>query len=229
MSATLGPVSRLPDTHHLQKLRIRQYHLDQSHLGSAIVNRPQLQSRLFDDDTELGRRALDAIDHGHHREVTLVRVPRVVSPVGRKRRWCCDKLFRPTSRVHHLITNSMSKGAFESEYPDDLPNQNSRSRAHAGLDGGENADAVVIAPVMLHQVSMSFTCDLSTGATYDDVPKPVDVSILGRVDVEEVVRCKRDSVLCESVRMLGGPDDRFRLLQDWCSVLDDELQLGLLL
>lgn len=54
-------------------------------------------------------------------------------------------------------------------------------------------------------------------------PKPIDLSIRGRVVLEEVVRDKRHTTLFQRGRVLFGPDLVLRDLKSWCPILDDEL------
>jgi hypothetical protein len=58
-----------------------------------------------------------------------------------------------------------------------------------------------------------------------DVTQPIHVGVLNRVGVEEVVGSEVHPLLCDGVWVLFWPDNRFCLLQYWCPVLDDELQL----
>lgn len=109
----------------------RHHTLYQRYLTSTIINPTHHESCLLDQRLEFQRRPFNAVNDAHHCDIALMAVPREVAVVGRQRRRCGPYSLAAHRCVHDLVA-----------YHD------SGVLTHTAADCLENADAVIVGPVM---------------------------------------------------------------------------------
>jgi hypothetical protein len=89
-----------------------------------------------------------------------------------------------------------------------LPNENSAPGTHTGLYPLEDANTVVIRPVM------------------NNIPQPIHICFLCRIFIKEVMLHKLDTPCFQRSWVLLRPDTRLGQLEHWAAILKDEIQVG---